>query len=131
MYFCHMIDVAKQVEYWRKGGEEDWAVGSRLVKDGNVRHGLFLAHLAIEKVIKAHICRATKDLAPKMHNLLGLMDKTGLSIPEEDAAFLADLNQYNIEGRYPEMYGEPPSPDEANKIIATSGRILAWLLCQL
>jgi HEPN domain-containing protein len=126
-----MIDVGKQVEYWRKGGEEDWAVGSRLVKEGNIRHGLFLAHLAIEKIIKAHICRNTKDLAPKMHNLLGLLDRSGLSISEEDAAFLADLNQYNIEGRYPEMYGEPPSADEAKKIIDTSERIFGWLLIRL
>ncbi|MEW5801581.1 MAG: hypothetical protein AB1847_05675 [bacterium] len=35
-----------------------------LIEHGRSRHGLFFAHLALEKVIKAHICRHTQEPAP-------------------------------------------------------------------
>ncbi len=69
-----MIDVARQVAYWRDGAREDWAVAQDLIGQGRVRHALFLAHLALEKVLKAHVCLHTDDLAPRMHNLVRLAE---------------------------------------------------------
>ena len=65
-----MIDIQKQIDYWRNGSQEDWEVGHELVGLGRTRHGLFFAHLALEKMLKAHVCQATANLAPKIHNLL-------------------------------------------------------------
>ena len=45
--------------------------------------------------------------------------------------FLADLNKYNIEGRYPDSYEELPDSTQANDIITTGGRIFQWLRDQL
>lgn len=42
-----------------------------------IRHGLFLAHLALEKTLKAHVCRTTGELAPKTHNLVRLAEMAG------------------------------------------------------
>jgi len=42
-----MIDVEKQIAYWRAGAEEDWEVAVDLVESGKARHGLFFAHLAL------------------------------------------------------------------------------------
>jgi HEPN domain-containing protein len=67
-----VIDIQKQVAYWREGAVEDWAVAQELVAADRPRHGLFFAHLALEKVLKAHICRDTGDLAPRVHNLVRL-----------------------------------------------------------
>ena len=50
-----MIDIAKQIAYWRVGAEEDWVVAQKLVADESIRHGLFFAHLALEKILKAHV----------------------------------------------------------------------------
>lgn len=69
-----MIDINKQINYWRNSAIEDWEVARELLKSGRVRHGLFFAHLAIEKLLKAHVCRSTKDLAPRIHNLVRLAD---------------------------------------------------------
>lgn len=60
-----MIDLEKQVAYWRDGAVEDWQVAVELVNLGRTRHGLFFAHLALKKLLKAHLCRATADLAPQ------------------------------------------------------------------
>lgn len=74
-----MIDVEKQVAYWRDGAQEDWAVARELVGNGRTRHGLFFVHLALEKVLKAHVCRQTRDLAPRIHNLVRLAELTGVN----------------------------------------------------
>lgn len=36
-----MIDVTKQIAYWRRGAEEDWEVGGQLFSSGRVRQSLF------------------------------------------------------------------------------------------
>jgi hypothetical protein len=47
-----MVDIEKQVVYWRLSAAEDWDVAEALVERGNPRHGLFFAHLALEKNAK-------------------------------------------------------------------------------
>jgi len=70
------MDVEKQIDYWRQGSTEDWEVAVRLVKDGKSRHGLFFAHLAPEK-LKALVCRHTRDIPPRIHNLTRLSQLAG------------------------------------------------------
>jgi len=67
-----MIDIDKQIAFWRGSAEEDMTVGRDLVHRNRIRHGLFYAHLALEKVLKAHICRVIKDIPPRLHNLVRL-----------------------------------------------------------
>ena len=50
-----MVDISKQIEYWNRSAQEDWQVAQQLVESGKIRHGLFFAHLALEKVLKAHV----------------------------------------------------------------------------
>jgi len=64
-----MLNIQHQIAYWRDGAVENWEVARELVSSGRVRHGLFFAHLALEKVLKAHVCRHTRNLAPRLHNL--------------------------------------------------------------
>ncbi|MEN8127119.1 MAG: HEPN domain-containing protein [Planctomycetota bacterium] len=59
-----MVDIQKQIIYWSSGAEEDIAVAEELIGNKRYRHGLFFAHLALEKILKAHICKKTNELAP-------------------------------------------------------------------
>ena len=43
------IDVDKQIAFWRGSAEEDMAVARDLVHRNHTRHGLFFAHLGLEK----------------------------------------------------------------------------------
>ena len=126
-----MVNIEKQVDYWRKGAEEDMPVGVKLVKEGSLRQGLFFIHLAFEKILKAHVCRKTGELSPRSHNIFRLLELSGLQHSREDALFLANLNKYNIEGRYPDSYEDLPDSSEVNDIITTGGRIFQWLHDQL
>jgi HEPN domain-containing protein len=87
-----MIDIGKQISYWRSGAEEDWFVARELVSRGRMRHGLFFAHLAVEKTLKALVCRTTQDLAPPIHNLIRLAEKARVKLFEEHTDLLAELN---------------------------------------
>ena len=74
---------------------------------------LFFAYLALEKLLKAHICRATADLAPRIHALLRLAERTGLAFSEEQRVLLARFDRYQVEGRYPDLLPAPPDQDVA------------------
>ena len=74
------MDVQKQIDYWRKGSEEDLEVAERLLQMRKLRHGMFFAHLAVEKMLKAHVVNRTKSIPPKIHNLERLGKLSGLSI---------------------------------------------------
>ena len=46
------MDIIRQIEYWRLGASEDWEVAVELISSRRTRHGLFFAHLALEKLLK-------------------------------------------------------------------------------
>ncbi len=125
-----MVDVDKQVEYWRQGADEDWHVAAKLVKDGSSRHGLFFAHLALEKVLKGLVCRHTGDLPPRIHNLVRLSELASLKPDSQQTDLLAEMNQFNLEGRYPESFALAPSTEEAARFLAQSQEVMAWLIQQ-
>jgi HEPN domain-containing protein len=105
-----MIDISKQITHWRNSAAEDWSVAQDLVSRGKIRHGLFFAHLALEKTI----------------NLVRLSEKAGLKLSEDQIDLLAEVSEFNIEGRYPEMLLPPPSREEADGYMI---RIQEALLC--
>ena len=122
------IDVDKQVAFWRGSAEEDMAVARDLVNRNRTRHGLFFAHLGLEKVLKAHICRTTKDIAPRLHNLIRLAELAELHPRPAHVDILAEMNSFNIEGRYPDALSLPPSQDEALGYMNRANEVFQWLI---
>ena len=122
-----MIDIDTQVTYWRNGSDEDWQVAQELVDLDRTQHGLFFAHLALEKILKAHVCRATGELAPKIHNLLRLAELTKLPISNRQRAILGRFNQYQLEGRYPDRLPKPIPKKRAKAALKEGEEIREWL----
>ncbi|MFA7062213.1 MAG: HEPN domain-containing protein [Pedobacter sp.] len=122
-----MIDIGKQIAHWRKSAEEDWSVAQDLVTRGKIRHGLFFAHLVLEKTLKAHVCKTTGELASKIHNLVRLSQKAGLKLSDDQIDLLAEVSEFNIEGRYPEMLLPPPSREEADGYLIRIHEVLKCL----
>lgn len=122
-----MVNIEKQIEHWRSGALEDWTVARDLVQQGKIRHGLFFAHLALEKTLKAHVCRVNNDIAPPIHNLLRLADKASLSLDVEQRDLLAEVIPFNIEGRYPELSLPALSFAAAEKYLEKIGGLLECL----
>jgi HEPN domain-containing protein len=126
-----MIDIQKQISYWKESSDEDWDVAHDLLKINRIRQALFFAHLSLEKTIKALICSKTGDIAPKIHNLVRLSETAGVALSDAKRDFLAEMNSFNIEGRYPESSIQPPSCEMANQYIVKTGEIRSWLISQL
>jgi len=96
-----MTNIPKQIEYWVKTADEDFEVGSNLIQAGKTRHGLFFVHLAMEKMLKACVCKNQNQTPPKIHNLLSLADRAAIKLDNEQRNLLTEINQFNLEGRYP------------------------------
>lgn len=124
------VDIAKHIRYWNSGAAEDWEVAVDLVRQGKTRHGLFFAHLALEKALKAAVCRMTGDMPPRTHNLVRLAQVAGLAPSPAVLDVLAEMNQYNVEGRYPGTPAPPLSATDAEKQLARCNEVLEWLKTQ-
>lgn len=121
------MDVSKQIEYWQAGSAEDLAAAHSLLEKGHFRHALFFAHLALEKLLKAHIVRVRAESPPRIHDLLRLVSMTGIPLSEEQTRFLARFQQYCLEGRYPDYLPASPTRDEAESGLQQAKQVLSWL----
>lgn len=125
-----MVDIDKQIFYWKETAKEDWTVAQQLVDSGRTRHGLFFAHLSLEKILKALVCKSTQDLAPRIHNLNRLAELAGLAVSSEMMDVLAEMNVFHIEGRYPETLTKPPTQEETILYMKRTEEVLQWLASQ-
>ena len=102
-----MINPDKQVAYWKEGAQEDREAANELLENGRIRQALFFVHLSMEKLIKAHVSRNTRDLPPRTHNLVRLSDLTGITLTKEQLEILAEINSFSLEGRYQKLFLRP------------------------
>lgn len=126
-----MVDIQQQIVYWKSGSQEDIDVAAELISGGRCRHGLFFAHLAIEKMLKAMICKETQTLASRIHNLVRLTQIAQLQLSAEKLNHLAEMNEFNMEERYPVQFIDTISQDEAQDYLHKSAEVLEWLMQQL
>lgn len=83
--------------------------------------------MALEKMLKAHVCRKTGELAPRIHNFVRLAEIAGLRLSDSQIDLLADVNEFNIEGRYPELLMPSPTQAEADGYMARIAEVLQCL----
>jgi HEPN domain-containing protein len=124
------IDIPQHIEYWRTGSDEDIAASRELLKTGYIRHGLFFAHLALEKIIKAHVVKNSKKPPPKIHNLVWLVSLSGLELDEDSLAFLGKFNIFQLECRYPDT-GVVMDKTTARKKLSEAEKMQQWFKKQL
>lgn len=96
------MDIKQQIAYWLESAAHDSEVAETLFKNQKYDWCLFIGHLVLEKVLKAFYVRDRQEAPPWIHNLVRLAENTKLSFTEEQMAFLADVNDFNIEIRYPD-----------------------------
>ena len=126
-----LMDVRKQIDYWRTSGDEDFAAAESLLERGHFRHCLFFAHLAIEKMLKAHVTLQTKDVPPRIHNLVRLAEIAKLKLDLKQEEFLREFGVYQIEGRYPDTQQITVDSGIVRDEILRAKEMLIWLKTQL
>lgn len=126
------IDISKHIAYWRDGAKKDLSFAEKLIfKDKEVLYGLFFAHLSLEKALKAHVCRQTGEIPPRIHKLVALARLGSLDFSQEQLDFLSIVNLYNLEGRYPELDFPGPSLKTTKEYFQKTKEIAEWLIKQL
>lgn len=91
------------IQFWKLSAEKDWEVVQNLFEKKNFPQALFFAHLVLEKLVKAHWVKDNEaDYPPRVHNLLRLAGSTELNFSQEDLLFLDKMNDFQMEGRYPD-----------------------------
>jgi HEPN domain-containing protein len=122
-----MVDIKKQVEYWVRGTDDALETAGILLKKGKYNHGLFFCHLAIEKIVKAHVVKVTNQIAKKSHNLFRLLETAGILIDDEKTEFLGILMKYQLEGRYPDYNPVIPGKKKVKEYFQKTKEIVTWL----
>ncbi len=122
-----MVDILKQIAIWKAGAGEDIEVARELIANRRIRHALFFAHLSLEKMLKAHVCKHTEDLAPRIHNLVRLAEVADLNLQPDQLDVLAEMNAFHIEGRYPESLTPVPTLKEAKRYLSRAEEVFQWL----
>jgi HEPN domain-containing protein len=125
------MDTQKQVDYWKSSGEEDLEAARSLLERKHIRHAMFFAHLAIEKILKAHVTRRTGRVPPRIHHLGRLAERAALKVSPERLEFLREFGVYQLEGRYPDAAQIPLDSDTARKDFTEAEEMVKWLRAQL
>jgi HEPN domain-containing protein len=82
-----MINIEKQIEYWRNSSASDFGTARVLLENGKYNEGLFFCHLAVEKILKALFVKHTGELAPKIHKLQYIAEKSNTELSEKQKEF--------------------------------------------
>ena len=105
-----MINIVRQIEYWRSSAISNLETAEILVASGKYIEGMFFCHLCVEKILKALVVKQTCNIPAKTHDLFHLVDISKIVITDDQIGFMQILMKYQLEGRYPEYYPKVPSP---------------------
>lgn len=122
------FNVEKQVAYWRDCALSSWDDALYLLKGKRIMLGLSAVHLALEKVVKAHVMRKTGKLPPKIHNPIRLSELAHLDLSVEHKKVLAEINEFNIEGRYSDVMPPPVTQEDARFYLNRAKGTFEWLV---
>ena len=96
------MNIEEQIKYWVDSSEHDLPVAESLFQSGHYSWCLYIAHLILEKMLKAIYVMDNKKTAPKTHDLLLIAKSTNLILNKEQEEFLSRVTDFNIEARYPD-----------------------------
>ncbi|MGA2797485.1 MAG: HEPN domain-containing protein [Thermoguttaceae bacterium] len=125
------MEFQQQIDYWRQSSEDDLEAAESLFNNHKFRQALFFIHLSIEKILKSHVVKNTRDVPPRIHDLLRLANLSGLKISDLQRKVLSRFQFYCLEGRYPDFQPSPPSEKETQNELNEARSIYLWLANQL
>ena len=97
----------EHITYWLESAEHDLDTAESLFQSKKYDWCLFLAHLVLEKSLKAMYAAANENtVPPRIHNLVRLAELSSLGVSEEQRIFLDEVNDFNLEVRYPDYRQE-------------------------
>ncbi len=125
--------MSKEPQEWLRQADYDLDTAEFMFDGGRYFYAVFMCHLSMEKALKGLYQERLKQIPPKVHNLVYLLNKIGIKPPEDIGRFLIKLNEANIVTRYPENidklqkdFTQPIVKD----ILDRSKAVLGWIKMQ-
>ncbi len=91
-----------ETQEWIDDAEYDVQSAKAMLDAGRHFFVVFMCQLAIEKLLKAVIVERQGVVPPKIHNLIVLAERAGLTIPPEHHTLVRDLDNMSVVTRYPD-----------------------------
>ena len=92
----------KDTANWIALADYDIETARHMLATGRYLYVIFLCHLALEKLLKAHVAEVTQTLPIKTHDLIYLVKKCGMAVSEDHLDFIGKVNTASIPTRYPD-----------------------------
>lgn len=115
---------------WIALTDYDIETAHHMLKTGRYLYVIFLCHLSLEKMLKAHVAEVTQKLPIKTHDLIYLVKTSDLQLPEKFLDFIGKINTASIPTRYPDdlqkSLKEYPK-SVAKEYLEQTEEIIEWL----
>ena len=115
---------------WIATADYDFETARHMLATQRYIYVVFMCHLALEKMLKAHVTEFTQSVPTKTHNLIYLLKKSNLELPQPFLDFVSKINTASVPTRYPEdieraikNYSAPL----AREYLRQTEEILQWL----
>lgn len=129
------MQISDHIQYWVKAAAHDMDVAEVLFPNKRYDWCLFLGHLVIEKILKAHFVRDKPDEPlPYIPNLSKIAEHTNLTLNNKQKSLLLEINQFNIRVRYPDYkfeFYKKCNEEFTTKYFKQIKELHQWLLAQL
>jgi HEPN domain-containing protein len=97
------MTIQDHINWWKDEALRNWDTAEYNRKGEQFVFSLFAFHLSIEKLLKAiWIKDNNANYPPRTHDLTVLYNETDLDLPNGWYDYLGTINEWNIEGRYPD-----------------------------
>lgn len=110
----------------------DYDIGTaeHMLSTGRYLYVIFMCHLALEKMLKAHVTQVTNEIPKKTDDLGYLIGRLQLQLPNDMNDFVGKINSASVPTRYPEDLNKmlklyPKSV--AEDYLKQTKEVIAWL----
>jgi HEPN domain-containing protein len=93
--------VTDSARNWIATAEYDLQTAREVLTAGRYIYVVFFCHLAIEKLLKAHVAVETSREPPRTHDLISLVRLSGLRLAQTHLDFIGVINNASTLTRYP------------------------------
>jgi HEPN domain-containing protein len=123
-------DKDKLADFWIASSDKDWVTMNHLVVSKDYSWALFIGHLVIEKLIKAHYIKTKGEHPLFIHDLLRLVEKTNLEMTAQQSDWLEVITRFNLKARYEDYksdFREVCTPEFTGEWIKKIEILRQWL----
>ena len=120
----------KDTQNWIAMSDYDLETARHMLVSGRYLYVVFMCHLALEKILKAHVTEVTQTIPARTHDLIYLVKKSEVGLPQNHLEFIGKINSASIPTRYPEdlqrMVQQSPESIVRDYLRQTE-EVIAWL----